>query len=309
MLFDPVFEDCCAPVNLPNLKRYTPPPCEIEHLPFIDAVVISHNHYDHLSHPTTLRIVKKHPNAHFFVPLGNKQWFQKCGVTNVTELDWWDAREVKFELVTAKTVSEETKATDARTSISVSKSNSLDDHAQAEHPAILTATIQCLPCQHTTARTPFDKNHTLWASWGLSSGGSKVYFGGDTGYRSVPKLPPGTTTYSSELINSLPFCPAFREIGKHAGPFDLAFIPIGAYGPRYIFSMMHANPDDSVSIFLDVKARRALGMHWGTWVLTEEDVLEPPRELKRALKENGIDETGVFDVLDIGESREFESGG
>lgn len=46
-------------------------------------------------------------------------------------------------------------------------------------------------------------------------------------------------------------------------------------------------------------------MHWGTWVLTEEDVLEPPEKLKTALKRFNMPETGVFDVCDIGESREF----
>lgn len=69
---------------------------------------------------------------------------------------------------------------------------------------------------------------------------------------------------------------------------------------------MHANPRDSVHIFMDTKCKQALGIHWGTWVLTEEDVLEPPKKLKDALKVNGIPETGVFDVCDIGESREFK---
>lgn len=48
-----------------------------------------------------------------------------------------------------------------------------------------------------------------------------------------------------------------------------------------------------------------MGIHWGTWVLTEEDVLEPPQLLKKALRSNDIPEEGVFDVCDIGESREF----
>lgn len=48
-----------------------------------------------------------------------------------------------------------------------------------------------------------------------------------------------------------------------------------------------------------------MGIHWGTWVLTIEDVLEPPELLKKALKKSGIAEMGVFDVCDIGESREF----
>lgn len=70
-------------------------------------------------------------------------------------------------------------------------------------------------------------------------------------------------------------------------------------------SPMHADPQDAVNIFLDTKCKRALGMHWGTWVLTEEEVLEPPKKLKAALNKNGVPETGAFDVCDIGESREF----
>jgi N-acyl-phosphatidylethanolamine-hydrolysing phospholipase D len=82
-------------------------------------------------------------------------------------------------------------------------------------------------------------------------------------------------------------------------------IPIGAYQPRFLFSGMHASPADSVNIFLESKCKKALGMHWGTWVLTEEDVMEPPKLLKAAMKWKGLEEKGVFDVCDIGESREF----
>jgi L-ascorbate metabolism protein UlaG (beta-lactamase superfamily) len=164
VLFDPVFEDCCAPINLKNLKRYTPPPCEIEDLPVVDAVVISHNHYDHLSYPTIHRILKKFPNAHFFAPLGNKKWFLDSGVKNVTELDWWDTRDVKLEIP---------KSTEAKSS----KVNvSFEEQKSGEERII--ATIGALPCQHVSARTPFDKCRTLWASWSVESGGAKVYFAG-----------------------------------------------------------------------------------------------------------------------------------
>ena len=70
-------------------------------------------------------------------------------------------------------------------------------------------------------------------------------------------------------------------------------------------SPMHANPYDSVNIFADTKCERALGIHWGTWVLTEEEVMEPPKVLKQALKWKGIEEDGVFETCDIGESREY----
>jgi N-acyl-phosphatidylethanolamine-hydrolysing phospholipase D len=70
---------------------------------------------------------------------------------------------------------------------------------------------------------------------------------------------------------------------------------------------MHANPKDSVNIFLETKCKKAIGMHWGTWVLTEEDVMEPPKKLVEALKEKEVGD-GVFEIMDIGESREYESG-
>ncbi|KAF1948027.1 Metallo-hydrolase/oxidoreductase [Clathrospora elynae] len=292
VLFDPVFEDCCAPINIKGLRRFTPPPCEIEDLPIVDAVVISHNHYDHLSYPTILRIQKKFPDAHFFAPLGNKAWFEKCGISKVTELDWWESRDVRLE----KTQGKDGEADE----ISV-----VSSEEGMRKGGEVTATIGALPCQHVSARTPFDKFKTLWASWSVESGGAKVFFAGDTGYRTVPSsIPAGTDDYSPQFSH-LPVCPAFAQIGTLRGPFDLGLIPIGAYEPRWMFSNVHANPKDAVNIFVDTKCRRALGMHWGTWVLTEEEILAPPRELTEACAWKGVE---GFGVCDIGESREFGSG-
>jgi N-acyl-phosphatidylethanolamine-hydrolysing phospholipase D len=171
VLFDPVFEDCCAPINIKSLKRFTPPPCEIEDIPFVDAVVISHNHYDHLSYPTILRIAKKFPEAHFFAPLGNKTWFEKCGITNVTELDWWESRDVKLE---ANQTDGPRQGNETGKSVSVTSART----AGADKASSITATIGALPCQHISARTPFDKCKSLWASWSVESGGAKVWFAG-----------------------------------------------------------------------------------------------------------------------------------
>jgi N-acyl-phosphatidylethanolamine-hydrolysing phospholipase D len=241
---------------------------------------------DHLSHPTVLELHKHHPNAQFFVGLGLKQWFVKCGVHNVVEMDWWN--DVDFTLSEA-TQEKHTSTTSTSTSPSSSS---------------ITARISCLPCQHTSARTAWDKGDTLWCSWAVESGGKKVWFGGDTGYRAVPRLPKGVDDYG-EKYKDLPRCPAFKQIGDLRGPFDLGLIPIGAYDPRDIMSPMHASPFDSVNIFADTQCKRAMGIHWGTWVLTTEDVLEPPVLLKQAMKRKGLPEMGVFDVCDIGESREF----
>lgn len=289
MLFDPVFTERCSPFSWLGPKRYTEMPCQIEDIPYIDAVVISHNHYDHLSHPTVSKIAKLHPNCHFFAPLGNKKWFEESGIHKVTELDWWEERDMTLSPSTS--------------SRSPSVTSTEETDAKPSSSSIL-ARISCLPCQHISARTAFDRSKTLWGSWSVESGGKKVYFGGDTGYRTVPHLPPGEDDYGPEQKH-LPHCPAFAHIGQHRGPFDLGLIPIGAYDPRYIMSPMHADPRDAVNIFLDTRCKRAMGIHWGTWVLTEEDVLEPPKRLREALKISEIPEEGVFDVCDIGESREF----
>ena len=291
VLFDPVFTDRCSPFSWLGPKRYTEMPCKIADIPIIDAVVISHNHYDHLSYPTVKEIASRHPNAQFIVPLGNKKWFEACGIKQCTELDWWD--EIDFTLTPQASSSTQ----DKKPSISSAGSTSPPTDS-------ITAKIGCLPCQHISNRGLTDRAATLWSSWSVVSGGKSLWFGGDTGYRAVPQSSEGQDDWSEAYAN-LPTCPAFKDIGKFRGPFDLGLIPIGAYQPRWIMSPMHANPRDSVEIFRDTKCKRALGIHWGTWVLTEEDVLEPPKQLREALKLHGIEETGVFDVCDIGESREI----
>lgn len=277
VLFDPVFEDRCSPFSFLGPKRYNPRPCAIADIPIVDAVVISHSHYDHLSHDSVLEIQKHHPQAHFFVGKGLEAWFKKCGLNKVTELDWWE--DASFKLT-------------------------LDRDGDEGGPREIEAKISCTPCQHTSARGIFDRDTTLWCSWAVKSGGKSVWFGGDTGYRRVPRVPTGVDDYSDEY-DFLPRCPQFEQIGELRGPFDLGLIPIGAYHPRAAFSRMHANPFDAVEIFQDTKCARAMGIHWGTWALTMEEVLEPPALLKQALKRKGIPETGAFDVCDIGESREF----
>ncbi|OLL24720.1 N-acyl-phosphatidylethanolamine-hydrolyzing phospholipase D [Neolecta irregularis DAH-3] len=151
-----------------------------------------------------------------------------------------------------------------------------------------TGQISCLPAQHMTARGLFDRYHTLWASWSFESGGKNIWFAGDTAYRSYSRN--GQRT---------PSCPAFKDIGRLRGPFDLAMIPIGAYKPRYLLSPVHVDPAEAVEIFQDIKAKKAVGMHWGTFVLSSEDILEPRDELRRITKEKMID----FDTVVLGGHR------
>ncbi|KAF4595785.1 NAPE-hydrolyzing phospholipase D [Ophiocordyceps camponoti-floridani] len=276
VLFDPVLEDRCSPFTVVGPKRYTPQPCSPADIPAVDAVVISHSHYDHLSLASVVGIQRRHPHVHFFVGLGLETWFRRGGLRNVTELDWWEDAELTVEA------------------------------GSADGPGTrISARVSCLPCQHTSGRTPFDRDRTLWCSWAVRSGHRSVWFGGDTGYRAVPRLPPGSDDYGPTFSALLPRCPHFRHIGDLRGPFDLGLIPIGAYHPRVAFSGMHANPFDAVEIFAETRCRFALAIHWGTWALTLEHVDEPPILLREALRRRDLPEEGVFDVCEIGESREF----
>lgn len=90
ILTDPNWSDRIGPVSFLGPRRLVPPGLRFEDLPPIDAVVISHDHYDHLDAPTVEHLARQyHPR--FFVPLGLKAWMADVGITDVVELDWWES--------------------------------------------------------------------------------------------------------------------------------------------------------------------------------------------------------------------------
>lgn len=193
VLFDPVFEDRCSPFSWLGPKRYTKMPCEITDIPVIDAVVISHNHYDHLSYPTVKEISEKHPNCHFFAPLGNKPWFTSSGIENMTELDWWEERDITLSPSKGPGTEVETVET---------------PDGSSTKAADIKARISCLPCQHTSARGVFDRSKTLWASWSVESGGRNVYFAGYA--RSLPPF----LQYTTKADSTIPTKQRYRLQGR-----------------------------------------------------------------------------------------------
>ncbi len=94
VLTDPHWSNRASPVGFAGPRRLTPPGLAFESLPPIHVVVISHDHYDHLDEATVRRLAETH-RPHFLVPLGLKAWFADLGITDVEELDWWDARTVR----------------------------------------------------------------------------------------------------------------------------------------------------------------------------------------------------------------------
>ncbi|SEN10286.1 L-ascorbate metabolism protein UlaG, beta-lactamase superfamily [Sphingomonas gellani] len=120
---------------------------------------------------------------------------------------------------------------------------------------------------HWSARGTRDRRMALWCGHYLHTPAGSLWFAGDSGYGDGR---------------------IFTDIGQRLGPPDMALIPIGAYEPRWFMRSQHANPADAVAILTDVGARRALGIHWGTFQLTAEAREAPVEDLAAALAAAGI---------------------
>lgn len=246
LLTDPVFSERASPFSFAGPKRHQPAGVEIDALPHIDLVLVSHNHYDHLD-ATSVKTLNAQPGGPplFVVPLGLKEWFAGKGVENVVELDWWD------------------------------------EHRLGD------VTVALVPAQHWSARGLADRMKTLWGGFAVFAPDCHLFFAGDTGY-------------SRDFADIRErFAP--RQSPAKGGSFDMALLPIGAYEPRWFMTEQHVNVDEAIKIHRDLKAKRSLGVHWGTFQLTDEPLDEPPKALARCLAALGLSREEFF-VLAIGQS-------
>ena len=135
------------------------------------------------------------------------------------------------------------------------------------------------PSIHWSKRMPWDTNKSLWGSWSVKIAGFNSWFGGDTAY--------------DEGL--------FRKIGRRTGPYQLSFIPIGAYGPRYFMSSQHVDPAQAVLIHKNIQTERSIAIHWGTFQLTHEPFFEPPALLKEVMNLENMPQSR-FKILKVGET-------
>ena len=148
--------------------------------------------------------------------------------------------------------------------------------------------VALVPAQHWSGRGLNDRMKTLWGGFAVFAPDCHLFFAGDTGY--------------SRDFEDIRARFAERQTIDAGGGFDVALLPIGAYEPRWFMAEQHVNVHEAMKIHRDLRAKRSLGVHWGTFELTDEALDEPPKALAALRAAQGVVEDEFF-VLAIGETR------
>jgi N-acyl-phosphatidylethanolamine-hydrolysing phospholipase D len=140
--------------------------------------------------------------------------------------------------------------------------------------------ITLLPAVHWSKRSLTDTNKTLWGNFLIEYKNKKIFFACDTGYGNI-----------------------YKDLGEKYGPIDLSMINIGAYDFRPMFdkSIYHTTPEEALNIAQDLKSKKVLGTHWGTFVLSLEPIMEPPIRFKDNAEKFGFkkEDTITFNIGEI----------
>lgn len=141
VLTDPVFAERVSPVSFSGPRRFHRAPATLAQLPALDAILLSHDHYDHLCASSIRELAKR--RVPIVTSLGVGARLERLGVdpSLVVELDWWES------------------------------------HTLPGGRLRFTAT----PAQHFSGRSLNDRDRTLWSSWVIESDRRRVFFSGDTG--------------------------------------------------------------------------------------------------------------------------------
>ena len=145
--------------------------------------------------------------------------------------------------------------------------------------------VTLLPAVHWSRRGIWDMNKTLWGNFLIEYKGKKILFACDTGYGNI-----------------------YKELGDKYGPIDLTMINIGAYDFRPMFdkSIYHTTPEEALNVAKDLKSKKVLGTHWGTFVLSLEPIMEPPVRFKNSAEKYGFKKEDAI-IFKIGEFQSLKN--
>lgn len=227
ILTDPVWSERVSPMSFIGQARQAEPGVRFDELPRIDAVLVSHSHYDHCD-VATLDALEERFGMPVFAGLGSRAMLAEHDVNSGVDLDWWQSAPVGASGVT----------------------------------------VTMTPARHGSQRGLGDRNVVLWGGFVVTGPSGSVFFAGDTA-----------------------FAPHFADIRRRLGAPTVALLPIGAYQPRWFMENIHMDPADAVRAHQVLGAERSVGIHWGTFDLSDEGRFQPAGELMLALRRAGVPET------------------
>ncbi|NKI94569.1 MBL fold metallo-hydrolase [Rhizobacter sp. SG703] len=150
--------------------------------------------------------------------------------------------------------------------------------------------VTLVPAQHWSGRGLADRMKTLWGGFAVFAPDCHLFYAGDT-------------AYSRDFIDIQAHF-AERQSAANGGGFDVALLPIGAYEPRWFMAPQHVDVEEAIRIHRDLRAKRSLGVHWGTFQLSDEALDDPPHALAEQRRSQALSDEEFF-VLAIGETRQF----
>ncbi len=200
LLTDPVWSKRASPFSFLGTPRFVPALPSIEDLPPIDAILLSHDHYDHLDARTVRALLRRFDDEPtWYTPLGYRGWFRRRGGKRVVEADWWEELELPGSAYR------------------------------------LTAA----PARHWCRRTPWDTNTRLWCSWVVGENGSstrtgpRVYFAGDSAYGSIfAEIGARLGPFDLSMIPIGAYEPRWFMKASHVNPEEAVRVwqDLGSYG-------------------------------------------------------------------------------
>jgi len=144
--------------------------------------------------------------------------------------------------------------------------------------------VTFLPAVHWSKRSLTDTNKTLWGNFLIEYKGKKILFACDTGYGDI-----------------------YKKLGKKYGPIDITMINIGAYNfkPMFDKSIYHTTPEEALNVAKDLNSKKVIGMHWGTFVLSLEPIMEPPVRFKDNAEKYGFNKNDTI-IFKVGEFKKIK---
>ncbi len=222
-------------------------------LPKIDYVLISHNHQDHLEDAAVSFLKKFDPI--YLVPKGNKRWFQKREIEKTIEFIWGQ-----------------------------NKTFFLNNYCCSNSSNSDEIKFNFLPACHWSGRGVISMNKSLWGSWMIESGDTKIYFAGDSAYDEH-----------------------YKKIGEQFKCIDIALMPIGPNEPEELVIHSHLNTEQSCAAFLELNAKNFIPMHWGTFRLGFDNFDAPIKRLTKWWDDNkGLVENKNLHVVKFGQPVSFD---